>query len=261
MTQPYTIGGINLLPDEQKRQAYFDLIPEELLDRFGIARTFIDDKGRPLIETRWAPGNPSVEVSLFHKFGFPDPILYGHLTDTITGQVHILLYILNDPNSERFDVDRLPDGRPTRFGTLARNLEAEKAALKAGLSPGQVRRGLRLLTPAIRAFERFISELGHDMYFVEPLYYHNAVIFERYGFAYMQGRKMMERIHEGFLEDGELLDQLDGSAFRLPEAANSIRLRSWAIHDGILGEPFTNVTMYKRVGKDAKVSTTGDVGW
>jgi hypothetical protein len=261
MSQPYTIGGINLLPEERKRKIYCDLIPDELLKRFGIDRSFIDAEGRSLIRARWAPGNPSVELSLFHKADFPDPILYGHLTDTLTGQVHILLYILNDPDAERYDVDRMPDGQPTRFGTLSRNLQAEQAALESGLAPGQVRRGLRLLTPAIRAFEGFVRELGHDAYFVEPLYYHNAVIFERYGFAYQQGRKPMERIHKGFSPGGEFVMKLDGSAFRRKDAERSIRLRSWAIHDGILGEPYTNVTMYKRVGKNAGVSTTAEVPW
>ena len=261
MSQPYTIGGINLLPDEQKRKIYGDLIPERLLTRFGIDRSFCDPEGHDLLQVKWAPGNPSVEMSLFHKADFPDPILYGHLTDTMNGQVHVLLYILNDPSSERFDVDRLPDGRPTRFGTLARNLQAEQGALEAGLAPGQVRRGLRLLTPAIEAFERFVEELGHELYFVEPLYYHNAVVFERYGFAYQQGRRLMERIHNGFSENGEFLGLLDGSTFRSSEAESSVRLRSWAIHDGILGEPFTNVTMYKRVGKHAGVSTTGEARW
>jgi hypothetical protein len=261
MSQPYTIGGINLLPEAEKRRIYFDLIPNELLERFGITRSFTDARGNSLIQARWEPGNPSVEISLFHKADFPDPVLYGHLTDTVMGQVHVLLYILNDPNSERFDVDRLPDGSPTKFGTQARNVEAEKAAMEAGLAPGQVRRGLRLLTPAISAFERFIQQLGHDMFFVEPLYYHNAVIFERYGFAYQQGRKLMERIQTGFAEGGELARRLDGSVFRSREAAKSIRLRSWAIHDGILEEPYTNVTMYKRLGRNAGVSTTGEVGW
>ena len=261
MSRPYTIGGINLLPEEQKRKIYSDLIPDELLDRFNIPRSFIDPQGRPLLRGKWAPGNPSAEMALFHQADFPDPLIYGHLTDTMSGQVHILLYVLNDPNSQRFDVDRLPDGRPTRFGTLARNLEAERAALEAGLAPGQIRHGLRLLAPAIRGFERFIQELGHDMYFAEPLYYHNAVIFERYGFAYQQGRKLMERIHTGFSQGGAFLERLDGSSFRRVEASDSIRLRSWAIHDGILGEPFTNVTMYKRVDKHAGVSTTADVAW
>ncbi len=259
--QPYTIGGINLLPEAEKRKIYCDLIPDELLQRFGIGRSFADGQGRPLVQGKWAPGEPSAEVALFHEVGFPDPILYGHLTDTVTGQVHVLLYVLNDPNSERFDVDRMPDGQPTEFGTLRRNLAAEQAALEAGLAPGQVRRGLRLLTPAIGAFEGFIRELGHDSFFVEPLYYHNAVIFERYGFAYQQGRKLMERIHAGFSPGGELLGKLEGSAFRRKEAEDSIRLRSWAIHDGILGEPYTNVTMYKRVGRHAGINTTGDVAW
>ncbi len=261
MRQAYTIGGINLLPEEQKRKIYSDLIPDALLDRFGIDRSFVDTQGRSLLQGKWAPGYPSVEMSLFHKSGFPDPVLYGHLTDTITGQVHVLLYILNDPKSERFDVDRMPDGEPTKFGTAARNLQAEGAALEAGLAPGQVRRGLRLLTPAIQSFEGFVQELGHDLYFVEPLYYHNAVIFERYGFAYQQGRKLMERIHSGFSAGGDYAAALDGSGFRRREAQASIRLRSWAIHDGIMGEPFTNVTMYKRVGKNAEVSTASGVGW
>jgi hypothetical protein len=100
------------------------------------------------------------------------------------------------------------------------------------------------------------------MYFVEPLYYHNAVIFERYGFAYQVGRRWMEAIHTGFQEGGELSQQLDGSnAFRSTRAMSSIRLRSWAIHDGILGEPFTKVTMYKQIGKSANLSTTPGCEW
>lgn len=261
MSQPSTISGINRLPEQQKCKIYGDLIPDALLERFGIQRSFVDAEGHSLLQCKCAPDVPSVEMSLYHEAGFQDPVLYGHLADTLSGQVHVLLYVLNDPSAERFDVDRMPDGSPTEFGTRVRNLEAEQAALDAGLSPGQIRRGLRLLTPAIQSFERFIQELGHDLYFVEPLYYHNAVIFERYGFAYQQGRKLMEGIQQGFVKGGEFVSKLDGSTFRRKEAESSIRLRSWAIHDGILGEPYTNVTMYKRVGKQAGVSTTGNVGW
>lgn len=261
MSQPSTIGSINLLSEERKREIYGGLIPRELLERFNIPRTFVDEHGNSLIRAKWAPGNPSAELALFHKADFPDPVLYGHLTDTMNGQVHILLYILNDPDAPRFDVDKMPDGRHTKFGTLFRNLEAEKAALEAGLAPGQIRHGLRLLNPAVVAFENFVEELGHDMFFTEPLYYHNAIIFERYGFAYQQGRKLMERIHAGFLPGGDLAKQLDGSTFRPHEAIDSIRLRSWAIHDGLLGEPFTNVTMYKRIGKHAGISTTENTKW
>ena len=114
----------------------------------------------------------------------------------------------------------------------------------------------------MNAFEEFVTSLGHDMYFVEPLYYHNAVIFERYGFSYQMGRRQMDRINSGFQPGGELSQKLDDSnPFRSSKAINSIRLRSWAIHDGIMGEPFTNVTMYKRVGISANVSTTSGCKW
>ncbi len=39
-----------------------------------------------------------------------------------------------------------------------------------------MRRGLRMLTQASDAFDKFATALGHDMYFIAPLYFHNAVI-------------------------------------------------------------------------------------
>jgi hypothetical protein len=257
-----TISGINLLSPEEKRQIYTGIIPRELYERFQLPRELRDQQGRDLVTLRCDPGRADVQMSLYHQADFPDPILFGHLTDTLNGQVHILLYILNDPASPRFDVDRLEDGRPTNFGTAHRNLPAEVAAMQAGLAPGQVRRGLRLLQAAIERFETFVTSLGHTLYFVEPLYYHNAIIFERYGFAYQKGHKLMASIQRGFDASGELTRRLDGSTpFRQPGAAQSIRLRSWAIHDGLLGEPYTDVTMYKYVGKKSGINTCPDCDW
>lgn len=256
---PFTIGGINKLPEIEKRTIYARYIPQELIRKFNLPDL---TKDKELLQFRFANGSSDVEMMLYHQAGFHDPILYAHLADTVNGQIHVLLYILNDPDSPRFDVDKMPDGSPTRFGIRIRNLEAEKAAMQAGLSPGQVRRGLRSLRQAMVAFEDFVSSLGHDMYFVEPLYYHNAVIFERYGFSYQMGRRKMENINSGFGEGGGLSQKLDDSTpFRSPKTANSIRSRSWAIHDGVLGEPFTNVTMYKRVGILANINTTPGCEW
>ena len=256
---PSTIGGINKLPEPEKRAIYARYIPKELIEKFNLTELAAD---KDLLQFKFASGSSDVEMRLFHRVGFQDPLLYAHLTDTVNGQIHVLLYILNNPEAPRFDVDKMPDGSPTRFGTLKRNLDAEKAAMESGLAPGQVRHGLRLLQPATAAFEEFLTGLGHDMYYVEPLYYHNAVIFERYGFTYQMGKRRMEAIHAGFQEGGELEQKLDDSSpFRSSQAANNIRLRSWAIHDGILGEPFTNVTMYKRVGKSANISTTPGCKW
>lgn len=258
----FTISGVNQLPDPEKRKIYARLIPEGLCKRFNLPSSLIDPQGNDLLGISGSAGTTSAEMSLYHEHGFPDPILYGHITDTINGQIHVLLYILNDPNSPRFDVDKMPDGSPTNFGTQRRNIPAETAAMQAGLAPGQVRRGLRLLGEAIAAFERFVSSLGHSMYFAEPLYYHNAVIFESYGFGYAKGRKLMETIQSGFASGGELHRHLDDSSpFRSAQAANSIRLRSWALHDGLLGEPFSGVTMYKPVGKNMSMVTCTDCDW
>ncbi len=257
--QPSTIGGINKLPEKEKRAIYARYIPKELTQKFNLPELAHD---KDLLQFHFESGSSDVEMRLYHQVGFEDPLLYAHLADTLNGQIHVLLYILNDPEAPRFDVDKMPDGSPTRFGTLKRNLEAEKAAMKNGLAPGQIRRGLRLLQPATAAFEEFLTSLGHDMCYVEPLYYHNAVIFERYGFAYQMGKRKMEAIHAGFQKGGELYQRLDNSnPFRSLQAASSIRLRSWAIHDGILGEPFTNVTMYKQVGKSANITTTPGCEW
>jgi hypothetical protein len=258
---PSTIGGINLLSESEKRAIYSRYIPAALLEKYEIP-PLTSAAGYNLLQFRFAPGSPDVEMRLFHKMDFPDPILYAHLTDTLNGQIHILLYVLNAPGTPRFDVDKMPDGSPTQFGILRRNIDAEQNALAAGLAPGQVRRGLRLLGQAIEAFEGFVTALGHEMYFIEPLYYHNAVNFERYGFSYQMGKRLMESIHAGFQSGGDLQAHLDGSSpFRQSDAANSIRKRSWAIHDGILGEPFTKVTMYKRVGKLAGINTAPDCMW
>lgn len=257
-----TIGGINLLPDHEKREIYRRVIPGELIERFKLNPYFTDNAGNSLIKLKCKPGSTSVELSLYHEHGFRDPILYGHLTDTMNGQIHILLYVLNDPTSPRFDVDVMPDGTPTKFGTFRRNIEAERDALQFGLAPGQIRNGLGMLSAATRTFEQFVQSLGHDIYFVEPLYYHNAIIFERNGFSYQVGKKLMERIQAEFTGDTDISRQLDSSSpFRDPEAKHSIRLRSWAIHDGILGEPFTNVTMYKHIGKNAGISTAENCTW
>ena len=256
---PSTIGGINKLSEDEKRAIYSRYIPQELLQRFDLGDLA---NNQDLLQFRFSEGSSDVEMMLYHETGFPDPILYAHLADSIAGQIFILLYILNDPASPRFDVDRMSDGSPTQFGIQKRNYVAEQAAMEAGLAPGQIRHGLRLLGDAIQSFEQFISFLGHEMYYIEPLYYHNAVIFERYGFSYQIGRRQMTEINTGFADGGILSKQLDGSTpFRSSLTGRSIRSRSWAIHDGILGGPFTNVTMYKRVGVSANINTAPECLW
>jgi hypothetical protein len=257
----YSIAGINRLPPEEKRNIFLHLIPEEIFNRFELPPDLIDENGNNLLLLDSPPGDSDLELRLYHQTGFEDPILYSHLTDTLNGMIHVLLYIMNDPYSPRFNIDRMPDGTSTMFATELRNLEAELAAMQAGLLPGQLRAGLNILSDAVTSFERFVQSLGHTMYFNEPLYYHNAIIFERYGFSYQSGRRRMEEINRRFNEDPEVLNQLGTTPFRHPDARTSIFHRTWAIHDGILGERFPGVTMYKTLGNKNNINTAPTIDW
>ncbi|MGB4677454.1 MAG: hypothetical protein WBH90_12075 [Aggregatilineales bacterium] len=254
---PRSIRGINNLDAELKRAIYRSLIPGNLLERFGVHPD--DEK---LLQIKAPAHTRSVKIILYHEPNAPDPVLYLHMADTLNFQIALLLLVINDPYAPRFNTDVDENGLPTRFGTLRRNIPEEIRAMEAGLSPGQVRRGLRLSGQAVPTFERFLARAGHDMVIIEPLTYHNAIIYERYGFAYFQGRQRLEWIDRVLRPGGEFFDRFDGSTpFRQPDAWRSIRGRSWAIHDGILGEPFGDIRMYKRIGKHAGVNTFPDAIW
>ncbi|MGD1996143.1 MAG: hypothetical protein PVH62_05145 [Anaerolineae bacterium] len=257
-----SIRQINKLPPSHKATIYRLLIPAEALQRFGIPRSLTDEDGRSLLRCICGSGTGSVALALRHRYDARDPVLYLEMADTPNNQLEVLLFVVNDPDSERFEVDHMPDGRPTNFGLDCRNIEEEVRAMRAGLAPGQVRHGARLARRLIPRFEAFVGRLGHDRIHVKPLGYHSAILFERYGFAYAMGRGKMEWIQQEFTADGLLCRRLDGSTpFRQPGAERTVRGRSWAIHDGILQEPFEGVRMYKRLAIHAGVCTFPNALW
>jgi hypothetical protein len=260
--KPQSIAAINQLPLEEQIEIYSRFIPKELTELLKISSDFLDENGVSLLEIKAEKRRSDAIIELKHNRTAKDPVLFAHITDTLNLQIHVLLYIMNDPSGDRFDVDRMPDGTPTEFGTAQRNIPAEIASMNAGLAPGQIRRGLHLFQESVEAFERFVTSLGHDLYLADPLYYHNAVIFEVAGFSYLKGRRFMQQIDDGFQLGEAFAQKLDGSSpFRQPEMGPSICGRSWAIHDGVLGEPFTDVTMYKTIGKSAKIATFSGDHW
>ena len=184
------------------------------------------------------------------------------MADTFNNQLLVLLVAVNDPAAPRYNVDIDEHGNDTNFGTSARNIPAEIAAKEAGLAPGQVRRGLRAFKRSVPVFEEFVTRIGHDMFLIEPLAYHNAITFEKYGFNYSRGLKDMQEIHMEFQPGGVLHQRLtNDNPFRQLRAWQTIRGRSWAIHDGILGHPFTGFQMYKRIGVHSGVNTFPDAKW
>jgi hypothetical protein len=109
--------------------------------------------------------------------------------------------------------------------------------------------------------ESFCTLIGKEIYLIEPLFYHSAILYERRGCGYLMGRDVMEEIHAGFSEGGALLKALDGSSrFRAPDAARTVRGRSWALHDGVIeglwgGAGVGSVKMYKAAGRPAGINT------
>lgn len=181
------------------------------------------------------------------------------LADNSLNGIELNLIVLSDPTAPRFSIDRTDDGHPTLFGTLRRNKDAEQVAMQNGLAPGQVRAGLNASRMVFEQIETFLSMLGHRAYFLEPLTYASAWVFERRGFAYVRGHKLMDDIHREFQPGGALYKCLDdGSVFRKRDQAHTVRGRAWAVHDGILDAiemRWDKIRMVKQIGRHAGVET------
>lgn len=257
---PNSIRGINNLPDEEKWAIYGALLPEWLA-QYNLDGMSSND-GFPNVIFRCPSGTRAVEITVRRHTSDRDPLLYLNMADTFNNQLLVLLVIVNDLDAPRFNIDIDQHGNPTQFGTIGRNIPAELAAMRAGLAPGQIRQGLRAFKQSVPVFEQFVHNLGLDLFLIEPLAYHNAIVFERYGFNYIKGKSEMLRIHQEFQPGGFLYSRLtEDNAFRHPNAWKTVRGRSWAIHDGILGYPFTGFQMYKRLGIDAHIQTFPDAEW
>jgi hypothetical protein len=259
---PNSLREINDLPEAQRRAIYLTLLPDWPYTRFGIDRESLTVDGKPVVHLRCPEGTRAMELTVNHRPDAQDPLVYLNMADTFNYQLLVLLLVINDPESPRFNIDVDEQGNPNELGVRGRNKAEEQRAMEAGLAPGQVRAGLRVFREGVPVFETFVRNMGHDLFLIEPLSYHNAIAFERYGFSYLSGRKEMERIHAEFQPGGELNTQLNGSTpFRRPDAWKTVRGRSWAIHDGLLGKPFSGFQMYKRIGHHAGINTFPESAW
>lgn len=225
---------------------YSRLIPPQIFSRFQIhPDTLCNDKGEPVFTCFCPPRTSAVRIELRHQADAEDPVFLLEMTDTSFGDLEILFLNMNDPGADRFYIDRDAGGNNTEFATVCRNIPEEIRAMNAGLAPGQIRRGLRLFRSFWKQAQEFGQKFDINRVKVEPMSYHNVIMHEFYGFRYLTGRNLMEHIDREFARGGVLFKRLDGSTpFRQPGAERSIRSRSWAIHDGILDEPWQNPRMY-----------------
>ena len=260
---------INSMSQSQKEGLYRLLIPPSLFRRFQInPLTFTDYEGNRLVRFYCPEREETVMIEVKRKLDDPDPVYSIQASDGPDfTQVNWDFLIVNDPDSERFNIDVDEQGRDTMWGRASRNLPEEIKALEAGMAPGQVRKGLGLTREVITGLEYFAKILDIKTISLEALFYHNAIAYERYGFSYFIGYDRMKRINELFQPGGVLFNKLDNSTpFRRPEFAQSIRGRSWAIHDGIINDVADDILrgkwvspiMYRMVEKPESMITFPD---
>lgn len=257
---PLTLRRINGLPENAKKRTFRAMLPPALLGQFGINPvTWRGPDGDGHVLLRAKPDTGLVSITVRKHAESTDEIFYVELEDTSMNGINLNFLLIRDPDGPCFRTDRDDEGNPTLFGTVRRNLAAEEQAMVAGLAPGQVCNGLRASQQALQHLEAFLVTIGHSAWFLEPLTYASAWLFERRGFAYMRGHKLMDDVNREFQPGGRLYQALDSStAFRQPEQWSTVRGRAWAIHDGILeaiGASWNDLRMIKQVGRHAGVET------
>lgn len=261
--RPIPLSEVCSWDENWQRMLFRNLLPVSILTKLGVDPiTLCDADGRPVAHVIVGKSRSSVRLELYASADDTDATVEMELSDTPFNQIEFVWLALQDTRTTRYDIDFLPDGQLTMRGTVRRNLVAEVAAMAAGLAPGQIYKGFGLSVQLVSRLESFMAALCQRAIIAQPLFYHTAVLFEQLGFTYVQGQALMERIHKGFSPGGDLLARLDGStAFRRPEMANSVRGRSWAVHDGILGSEWTRVRMIRRLGYSGTVNTCPGVPW
>ena len=260
---PVTIRALNSLPENPKLRLYRTLIPIQVLAEFDInPRTWKNPDKQPQVKLEAEQGSDKVKIHVWYGDDPQNEFFYLELADNPYNGIDLNFLIANNPARQKYRVDYDDEGFETLFGTVRRNLPEEEKAMQAGLAPGQIREGLRCSNIVFTHVETFLTLMAHHAFFLEPLTYVSAWIFEKRGFAYSKGHQLMDTIHKEFQPDGELHRALDGSTpFRQPEQWKTVRGRAWAIHDGILqtiDRKWDDLRMIKQVGRHAGVNTFPD---
>jgi hypothetical protein len=252
-----SLHGINELETVEKERIYTSIIPPRLFELLNISpETFCGRDGLRRVTIIAPHGMGLARIEVKSHPDDPRTVFFLDIADTHHRQMELCFCIICDPSAPRFAVDVDSRGNDNCFTTLGRNIPEEIRAMQAGLFPNQASRGLRMFGEFFTLFERFVGSLAMDMIVAEPLTYDNAIRYERYGFDYLNGRRLMERIDREFAPGGSLTARLDCSTpFRRPGMETTVHGRSWAIHDGIMDEAWEGVRIYKLIGVDVGVNT------
>ena len=252
-----SIRAINRLDKPEKEQIYSCLLPQRLRDVLGLAKNSLcNPAGERLIDIIAPAGLALVRIEARSKPVGGVVVFFLELSDTQFQQMELSFCIIRDPTAPRYAVDVDETGANNWFASQGRNIPEELRAMRAGLFPNQTHHGLQLFVTFFPLLERFTDALGMQMIVAEPLTYDNAIRYEKYGFDYLRGKRLMLEIDREFQPEGRYFMRLDRSTpFRMPGMERTVSGRSWAIHDGILDEPWDGVQIYRMIGVHAGVNT------
>ena len=255
-----SLRKINSLPAEIKKRVYASLVPLDLFTTYGVDPvTLLDREGNKAFGFDFPSEKGTVKIEFKRSVSENDPIVFIQISDTLYNQVEFEWIIINDPDSERFQIHISDSTQFIPPGSEFRNIPEEIRSMQAGLAPGQVRKGLHKFHVIMDLLESLLSRLRISLIHGAPYAYHNAIEMERIGYFYTSGKELMLEIDREFHPRGRLLRKLDGSSpFRRPGMEKTIRGRSWAIHDGILDKPWICPAMTKIIGRRAKDYTFAD---
>lgn len=256
-----SLRGINELETAEKERIYSTIIPSRLFELLEISTASFNGRdGLRRVSIIAPQGMGLARIEVKEHPDDPHTVFFLDIAETHYRQMELSFCIISDPSAPRYHVDVDSTGNSNCFTTLGRNIPEEIRAMRAGLFPNQTSSGLRMFGEFFMRFERFVDSLAMDMIVAEPLTYDNAIRYEKFGFDYLSGRRLMAEINREFAPGGSLTARLDGSTpFRMPGMEKSVHGRSWAIHDGIMDEPWEKVGIYKLVGVDAAVNTFTEV--
>ena len=248
---------INRLKQTEKERLYSCLLPLRLREVLGLSGSSLCNSAGERTVNLIAPlGLPLIRLEGRVKPDDKDVVFFLELSDTQFHQLELSFCIICDPTAPRFDVDVDEHGIINWFASHGRNIPEELRAMRAGLFPNQTRRGMHMFADFFPLLERFADAFGVAMIVAEPLSYDNAIRYEKYGFDYLRGKRLMLNIDREFQPGGRYFLKMDGSSpFRMPGMERTVRGRSWAIQDGILDEPWDEVEIYKMIGVDAGINT------
>ncbi len=164
------IPQIQALPEAEWFDLFSCLIPQECFSQFGIdPNTFEDSQGRLRLRVLYRGQGRILNVRITNPADPVDPIYSIFMQEYGEEGVEVLGLNINDPASERFEVDVDEYGRiPADLVSGRRNIPEEIRAMHAGLAPGQVRRGLRWTRGALEGLEEFLRRIKRAGSGVKP---------------------------------------------------------------------------------------------